>query len=55
MEWHSGDHTNSLLPLYAKGDAARKFRSFADEYDPVRGRYLDNSEFAQVLFWTMEP
>ena len=55
MEWHSGDHTNSLLPLYAKGDAARKFRRFADEYDPVRGRYVDNTELAQVLFWTMDP
>jgi alkaline phosphatase len=53
MEWHSGDHTNSLLPLYAKGAAARKFRRFANEYDPVRGRYIDNTELARVLFWTM--
>jgi alkaline phosphatase len=55
MEWHSGDHTNSLLPLYAKGDAARMFRRYADEYDPVRGRYVDNTELAWVLFWTMDP
>jgi alkaline phosphatase len=55
MEWHSGSHTNSLIPLYAKGDAARMFRRYADEYDPVRGRYVDNTELAQVLFWTMDP
>ncbi|MGB7095386.1 MAG: alkaline phosphatase, partial [Anaerolineales bacterium] len=55
MEWHSGNHTNSLLPLFAKGDAARMFRRFADQYDPVFGRYIDNSELAWVLFWTMDP
>jgi alkaline phosphatase len=55
MEWHSGDHTNSLIPLFAKGDAARMFKSYADEFDPVRGRYLDNTELAKVLFWTLDP
>ncbi len=55
MEWHSGNHTNSLLPLFAKGDAARMFHRFADQYDPVYGRYIDNSELAWVLFWTMDP
>jgi alkaline phosphatase len=55
MEWHSVNHTNSLLPLYAKGDAARMFRRYADQYDPVRGRYIDNTELATVLFWTMDP
>jgi alkaline phosphatase len=55
MEWHSGDHTNSLIPLFAKGDAARQFRRFADEYDPVYGSYVDNTELAWVLFWTMDP
>jgi len=55
MEWHSGSHTNSLIPFFAKGDAARLFRYFADEYDLVRGRYLDNSELGEALFLTMDP
>lgn len=55
MEWHSGNHTNSLVPLFAKGDAARMFQRYADQFDPVYGRYLDNSELAQVLFWTLNP
>jgi len=55
MEWHSGDHTNSLIPLYAKGDAARMFRRFADEHDPVHGAYVDNIEVAMVVFWAMDP
>lgn len=55
MEWHSGQHTNSLIPFFAKGDAARVFKRYADEYDPVRGRYLDNTEMAHGLFWTLDP
>ncbi len=55
MEWHYDGHTNSLTVLSAKGDAARMFSRYADEYDPVRGRYLDNTELSWVLFWTMDP
>lgn len=50
MEWHSVDHTNSLIPLFAKGAAGRMLGMSADEIDPVRGRYLDNTELADVLF-----
>jgi alkaline phosphatase len=50
MEWHSGSHTNSLIPFFAKGDAMRVLRAEADETDPVRGRYLDNAEMGAALF-----
>ena len=55
MEWHSGHHTNSLVPFYAKGDGGRVFMQYADEYDPVHGRYLDNTELAAGIMWVMEP
>ena len=55
LEWHSGNHTNSLIPFFAKGDAARLLRYFADKLDPVRGPYLDNSEMGAALFLTMDP
>ncbi len=55
MEWHSGNHTNSLVVLSAKGDAARMFSRHADGHDPVRGRYLDNTEVARLVFWAMDP
>ncbi|UCG26459.1 MAG: alkaline phosphatase [Chloroflexota bacterium] len=55
MEWHSGDHTNSLVPFYAKGDAGRYFTQSADEYDPAYGWYLDNTEMASGITWAMEP
>lgn len=55
MEWHSGDHTNSLVPFYAKGDSSRVFKYLANEYDPVYGHYLDNTELAAGVLWVMEP
>jgi alkaline phosphatase len=55
MEWHSGNHTNSLIVISAKGDAARLFRPLADESDPVHGRYVDNTEIAQVIFEVLDP
>ena len=55
MEWHSGSHTNSLMVISAKGRAARLLRRYADEIDPVRGRYLDNTEVANVIFRSMTP
>jgi alkaline phosphatase len=50
MEWHSGTHTNSLVPLFAKGSAVSLFDKYADENDPVRGRYIDNTEIAKAVF-----
>ena len=50
MQWHTGNHCNTLIPLFAKGDVAAAFAAYADETDPVRGKYLDNTEVAKVLF-----
>ncbi len=50
MEWHSGDHTNSLVPFFAKGDAGRLFTPYANEFDPAFGKYLDNTEMAFGIF-----
>jgi alkaline phosphatase len=55
MEWHSPNHTNSLVKLSAKGDAARMFREFVIGSDPVRGRYVNNTNIADVVFWAMDP
>lgn len=48
-EFHSGDHTNSLIPFYAKGRSHEALAKAADQRDPVRGRYLDNSELGAHL------
>lgn len=55
MQWNSTSHTNSLMVISAKGKAGRLIRRYADEEDPVRGRYVDNTEVAKVIFQAMEP
>ncbi|HLE16388.1 MAG TPA: alkaline phosphatase [Anaerolineales bacterium] len=54
MQWNSPNHTNSLLPFFAKSDDARWFRGYATLTDPVRGKYLDNTSIAQVIFNVLE-
>jgi alkaline phosphatase len=55
IEWHSGSHTNSLVPLSARGSGARKLQQYADENDPVHGPYLDNTELAKLIFRAIDP
>ncbi|MBW1992070.1 MAG: alkaline phosphatase [Deltaproteobacteria bacterium] len=43
------EHTNALVPLYAKGAGAELFAGYANEVDPKRGPYLDNTEIFQVM------
>jgi alkaline phosphatase len=50
LQWNFGEHTNQLIPFYAKGDDARWFKQAADLRDPVRGPYIDNTDIAQVIF-----
>jgi alkaline phosphatase len=49
LEFHSGNHTNSLIPLYAHGWGSWRLAKAANDRDPVRGRYLDNAEVGSVL------
>jgi alkaline phosphatase len=49
MEWHHNYHTNSLVPMYAKGYGSERFAALADETDPVRGLYLDNTEIGLLM------
>lgn len=50
QEWFSGNHTNQLVPLYAKGTGSDLLASYAVGSDPVRGAYLDNVDVARVAF-----
>jgi len=54
IEWHSSEHTNSLVPLFARGACSGKFDLYADEYDPVRGKFLDNTEIAKLIFSVLD-
>lgn len=50
MKWNFDSHTNQLVPFFAKGEGAELFELFADEYDPKRGYYIQNTEIAQLIF-----
>src|SRR3990172_6189484 len=47
--WNSGGHTNSLVPLYARGTGAELFVNYAINNDSVRGLYLDNTNIFTVM------
>jgi alkaline phosphatase len=49
MEWHSGEHTNRIIPLFANGDTATTFLQYADGDDPVYGPYVDNTDLIKVI------
>lgn len=46
-EFHSGEHTNSLVPVFAIGWGVDKLAARATGTDPVRGAYLDNTDIAK--------
>ncbi|WPF82720.1 alkaline phosphatase [Sanguibacter sp. 4.1] len=50
QKWFSGNHTNQLVPLFAKGAGSDLLGSYAVGSDPVRGAYLDNVDVARVAF-----
>jgi hypothetical protein len=54
MWYNSTNHSNALIPLFAKGNGAFYLNSFAVNTDPVRGRYIDNTDVARLMFGSMD-
>ncbi len=54
LQWNIGEHTNSLVPFYAKGAGSLRFEEYAVGSDPVRGAYLDNTDIGRVLIAFLE-
>jgi alkaline phosphatase len=50
MQWKSGDHTNALVPFFAKGCGCRAFLNQPLGQDPKRGPYIDNIRLAGTVF-----
>lgn len=46
----STEHTNSLVPFFAKGVGASGFTAKALKTDPVHGKYMDSTDLAKTLF-----
>lgn len=47
--WSTDGHSNSLVPLYARGAGALALLPAARMSDPIRGWYLDNTEVGRLL------
>lgn len=47
--WNTGNHTNQLVPLFAKGSCAEALPATAINHDPVRGNYTDNAAVGKTL------
>jgi alkaline phosphatase len=47
--WLSNDHTNALVPVHARGLGADRLLDYADREDPVRGRYLDQTDLFELM------
>lgn len=56
MSFNSTNHTNSLVPFFAKGGGSEFYRTFANERDSVRGPYIQNSEIVPLIksLWTIK-
>lgn len=50
VEWESDEHTNSAVPVFAKGAGADRFDAHATATDPVRGSLIDNVDIGKVMF-----
>lgn len=54
MKWNHTKHTNMLVPFFAKGAGSGKFSDYVVGTDPVRGKYIDNTSIAKLIFSLFE-
>ncbi len=54
MEWHGDYHTNSLIPLFAVGQGAKRLLDLVEGQDLVRGPYVDNTAVGKAAFAAFE-
>lgn len=66
VRWHTGNHTNELVPVFAKGAGSELFGALVDGTDPhfgtyfgdwagFDGRYVDNTDVFSVMFAATVP
>lgn len=54
FHYYSDKHTNSLVPLFAKGAGSELLKLAANKNDPIRGAYLDNTDVGKAMFKLLE-
>ena len=53
--FHSSDHTNQLIPVYAKGVNAERLYDYSTGEDIKRGKYLDNTDLSKLINFSSTP
>ena len=48
-QWYSGQHTNQVVPFFFKGAGSEDIMAKATGTDPVRGKYIDNTDVANLI------
>lgn len=48
-QWNSVNHTNSLVPVYVKGEPGTLLTTYVDGKDPKRGDYIDNTDIHRLI------
>jgi alkaline phosphatase len=51
--WNTTGHSNSLVPLAARGRGSHLLGFFSTARDPVRGSYLQNTDVFRILDWVL--
>ncbi len=51
MQWNTSEHSNSLVPFFAKGAGCQLYLQNIKGEDPVRGPYIDNTDIPKVISW----
>ena len=49
VEWFDDEHTNSLVPFYAKGSGSELFLNKIKGTDSVHGKYIDNTDIGGII------
>ncbi|MDX9753004.1 MAG: alkaline phosphatase [bacterium] len=49
FEWHSGDHTNQVVPVFAKGAGTDAILAKAKKEDRLRGPFIDNTDIPNTV------
>ncbi len=52
--WSFENHTNQLVPIYAKGANAERLADYCTRTDDKRGRYLDNTDLSKLINATFD-
>ncbi|WP_408929793.1 alkaline phosphatase [Corynebacterium axilliensis] len=48
-QWYSGQHTNQVVPFFFQGAGSEDIKAKATNTDPVRGKYIDNTDVANLI------